>query len=128
MPDANPYESSQTNDTVTACIPGRSLSPWMRVGVHAFTLIHALAGGLSLACLYWYLTESDANPSRYQILFVPVYLWLMLIPVLAAAAWVYRFVHPRMSWWERTCFVCFLLLPTIGVLLAFLLPAVTHLR
>lgn len=128
MPNTNPYESSHVNDTVTASIPGRSLSLWGRVGLYAFELFQALAGGLSLACLYAYLNESDANPSRYQYLFVPVYIWLMLIPVLAIAAWVYRFVHPRMSWWERTCFVCFLFLPTISVLLTFLLPAVAHLR
>ena len=95
-----------------------------RVGVHVFALLHLPVGGLSLSCLFSYINDTDSNTSRYQYLQGPLLLWAMMIPVLLAAAFIYHRAYRRLRTWERVFFGICVALPTISVLLVFVVPMI----
>lgn len=116
-PAPNPYASSETQPSSDEHAQKPTASLLARVGVHAFGLIHLLAGLLSLHSLIAYINDTDSNPSRYQFLQGPFILWAMLLPVLLTAAFVYHRASGNMSLWERAIFGICVLLPTVAMLL-----------
>ncbi len=96
----------------------------VRIGVSVFGLIQFGIGSLSFVAIASYIADSDANPSRYQILIAPVLLWVLSIPVLVASALVYRCARKSITTLETLWFNGASLLPSIGLIGVFLAPLV----
>ncbi|MDA8746139.1 hypothetical protein N9N28_16055 [Rubripirellula amarantea] len=98
--------------------------PLVRVGVSVFGLLQLGIGWISFTALASYILDTNANPSRYQLLIVPIFMWIFSIPVLLASVFVYRRARQSITMLETLWFNGTSLLPTLGLACVFLTPLV----
>jgi len=120
---ASPYDPPKADgerSTTDRC------PPLMRIGVSVFGLIQFGIGQLSIGAIGSYIADTDANPSRYQFLIVPIFMWILSIPVLVASVFVYRHARRSLTALEIVWFNGTSLLPTLGLIGVFLAPLVAR--
>ena len=98
----------------------------VRIGVSIFGLIQLGIGYVSFAAIASYIFDSDANPSRYQFLIAPVFMWIFSVPVLVASVFVYRRARQSITMLEMIWFNGASLLPTLGLIGVFVAPLVAR--
>ncbi len=90
----------------------------MRSITNLLALALGSLGGFGVVGVASYLVEPATNSSRYQFLFLPVWSFILSVPLLIAAAYCYRRCRAEMSLVEKIVFNLCCLLPLVTFAIA----------
>jgi hypothetical protein len=92
----------------------------LRITTIALGVIQFLFGIVGFRGVYSYLVESLENPSRYQFLYIPAWMFIFSIPLLIASALAYRQCSREMFRAERVLLNIGFSLPLLALICAML--------
>lgn len=87
-------------------------------------LAQAGLGAFGFFCIACYLADSASNYSRYQALFLPLWAFILAVPLLIVSVFLYRRCRTRLTRLDRWVFNIGCVLPIVSFGLAIALPQI----
>lgn len=84
--------------------------------------IQLMIGSFGMLGVVSYATGAAENPSRYQSLFVPLFMFVLSVPILILSASVYRRARPHMKASDKLWFNTCSLVPILALIAAMFAP------